>query len=189
MDILYGQYAGSAERPPDQVWNSNNLYTFASVQLELSSSSTRDVSHHGEFVNAQPPLVLYTPPYGFIWPSLPPEIQQTDRASYLLPSSLPSYSIQTPTPHSLPSSTDSHRTQQQRTKDKSHKSDIRCWSHNCGGRRFSSMGNYRRHLREKGGSAKRHQCEDCGRFFTRSTSRNAHRRLGICRKRKIAPRE
>jgi hypothetical protein len=52
---------------------------------------------------------------------------------------------------------------------------LRCWDHNCNGRTFSSLGNYRRHLREKSGNAKTFRCEDCGRLFTRSTALNAHR--------------
>ncbi|KAL4985684.1 hypothetical protein BDW68DRAFT_189427 [Aspergillus falconensis] len=57
---------------------------------------------------------------------------------------------------------------------------IRCWNHGCGGRKFSSVGNYRRHLREKNGQAKVHPCPDCGRVFTRSTARNFHRQSGTC---------
>ncbi|KAL4910504.1 hypothetical protein BDW74DRAFT_141357 [Aspergillus multicolor] len=57
---------------------------------------------------------------------------------------------------------------------------IRCWDHGCEGRKFSSVGNYRRHLREKNGVAKVHPCPDCGRVFTRSTARNFHRQSGSC---------
>ncbi|KAL4812987.1 hypothetical protein BDW67DRAFT_193119 [Aspergillus spinulosporus] len=57
---------------------------------------------------------------------------------------------------------------------------IRCWDHGCEGRKFSSVGNYRRHLREKNGQAKMHPCPDCGRVFTRSTARNFHRQSGTC---------
>ncbi|KAL4995965.1 hypothetical protein BDV10DRAFT_122710 [Aspergillus recurvatus] len=57
---------------------------------------------------------------------------------------------------------------------------IRCWDHGCEGRKFSSVGNYRRHLREKNGQAKVHPCPDCGRVFTRSTARNFHRQSGTC---------
>ncbi|KAL4971553.1 hypothetical protein BDW66DRAFT_163607 [Aspergillus desertorum] len=58
--------------------------------------------------------------------------------------------------------------------------NIRCWDHGCEGRKFSSLGNYRRHLREKNGQAKVHPCPDCGRVFTRSTARNFHRQSGTC---------
>ncbi|KAL4810623.1 hypothetical protein BDV18DRAFT_155236 [Aspergillus unguis] len=58
--------------------------------------------------------------------------------------------------------------------------EIRCWDHGCEGRKFSSLGNYRRHLREKNGQAKVHPCPDCGRVFTRSTARNFHRESGTC---------
>ncbi|KAL4738909.1 hypothetical protein BDV11DRAFT_188720 [Aspergillus similis] len=57
---------------------------------------------------------------------------------------------------------------------------FRCWDHGCEGRKFSSVGNYRRHLREKNGQAKMHPCPDCGRVFTRSTARNFHRQSGTC---------
>jgi hypothetical protein len=52
---------------------------------------------------------------------------------------------------------------------------LRCWQHNCNGRTFSSLGNYRRHLREKSGIARTFLCQDCGRGFTRSTALNSHR--------------
>lgn len=58
--------------------------------------------------------------------------------------------------------------------------EVRCWDHGCEGRKFSSLGNYRRHLREKNGQAKVHPCPDCGRVFTRSTARNFHRESGTC---------
>ncbi|KAL4922594.1 hypothetical protein BDW62DRAFT_196596 [Aspergillus aurantiobrunneus] len=58
--------------------------------------------------------------------------------------------------------------------------EIRCWDHGCEGRKFSSLGNYRRHLREKNGQARVHPCPDCGRVFTRSTARNFHRESGTC---------
>ncbi|KAJ5220195.1 hypothetical protein N7468_009399 [Penicillium chermesinum] len=58
--------------------------------------------------------------------------------------------------------------------------EIRCWEHGCEGRKFSSLGNYRRHLREKNGQAKGYPCPDCGRVFTRSTARNYHKNSGTC---------
>ncbi|KAL4928190.1 zinc ribbon domain-containing protein [Aspergillus undulatus] len=64
------------------------------------------------------------------------------------------------------------------------KGPIRCWEHSCGGRAFSSLGNYERHLREKSGRAKSFSCEQCGQRFTRSTAKNKHIRYGRCRARR-----
>ncbi|KAL4901149.1 hypothetical protein BDW74DRAFT_160439 [Aspergillus multicolor] len=63
------------------------------------------------------------------------------------------------------------------------KAPIRCWEHSCGGRAFSSLGNYERHLREKSGRAKTFTCEQCGQRFTRSTAKHKHIRHGRCRAR------
>ncbi|KAL4990007.1 hypothetical protein BDW68DRAFT_155296 [Aspergillus falconensis] len=63
------------------------------------------------------------------------------------------------------------------------KTPIRCWEHSCGGRAFSSLGNYERHLREKSGRAKSFTCEQCGQRFTRSTAKNKHIKHGRCRAR------
>ncbi|KAL4748183.1 hypothetical protein BDW72DRAFT_205833 [Aspergillus terricola var. indicus] len=63
------------------------------------------------------------------------------------------------------------------------KAPIRCWEHSCGGRAFSSLGNYERHLREKSGRAKSFTCEQCGQRFTRSTAKNKHIKHGRCRAR------
>ncbi|KAL2845908.1 hypothetical protein BJY01DRAFT_213757 [Aspergillus pseudoustus] len=65
------------------------------------------------------------------------------------------------------------------------KTPIRCWEHSCGGRAFSSLGNYERHLREKSGRAKSFTCEQCGQRFTRSTAKNKHIRYGRCRMRHV----
>ena len=61
------------------------------------------------------------------------------------------------------------------------KTHIQCFQHGCGGRRFSSLGNYVRHIREKSGSAKRFVCKTCGQNFTRSTAKNKHVREARCR--------
>ena len=55
---------------------------------------------------------------------------------------------------------------------RSPKSPIRCWSHGCGGRTFSSLSNYRRHCKEK----RKHgiSCSRCGRKFSRNAARNEH---------------
>jgi hypothetical protein len=57
---------------------------------------------------------------------------------------------------------------------------IRCYAHGCGGRTFSSIGNYRRHLREKAQRAKTFPCTVCGKVFTRSTARNLHQKSTKC---------
>ncbi|KAL2046497.1 hypothetical protein ABVK25_011809 [Lepraria finkii] len=62
-------------------------------------------------------------------------------------------------------------------------SDIRCYDHGCDGRRFSSLGNYRRHIREKNQRAHTFPCLICGKLFTRSTARNLHQESGVCEKR------
>lgn len=51
---------------------------------------------------------------------------------------------------------------------------LRCWSHGCNGRTFSSPENYRRHMREQSGLERRHICHLCGQEFSRKTARNAH---------------
>lgn len=195
MDILYGRDAGRVEEILGELRSLDNVYTLDMVNFGRGTSTDMEFNPDAIFcTDTQQPLTLYTPPDSLVWPSLSPEIQQLNTTSYWLPLSMPSYSNQIPTSYTSPSSTNSVRRQQQpkqhkqksRAKDKSDESEIRCWNHNCDGRRFSSMGNYRRHLREKGGNAKRHQCQDCGRFFTRSTSRNTHHQLGICRKRKAS---
>jgi len=57
---------------------------------------------------------------------------------------------------------------------------VRCWNHGCGGRGFSSLGNYRRHVREKARLAKTFRCTMCGKVFTRSTARNLHQEVNRC---------
>ena len=50
---------------------------------------------------------------------------------------------------------------------------FRCFDHDCQGRTFSCAENYRRHLREKEGSAKVH-CTLCGMSFTRKSNLRKH---------------
>jgi hypothetical protein len=56
----------------------------------------------------------------------------------------------------------------------------RCWDHGCGGRTFSSIGNYRRHLREQNRLAPAFACPICGKLFTRSTARKLHQEMDKC---------
>lgn len=185
MNILHRQDPEPAKGNLSELWSLYDLYT-----LEITESERRsniDMNSNPDAIlrtKTEPPL-LYMSRNFFLWPSLSQPITTS--------SLLSSYPTQTPTLY-IPTGTDLLRKQRQlkekqpqkRAEDKSDEpeSKIRCWNHSCDGRRFSSMSNYRRHLREKGGNVKRHQCKDCGRSFTRSTSRNTHRLLGTCWKRK-----
>lgn len=55
----------------------------------------------------------------------------------------------------------------------------RCYEHGCNGRAFSSIENYRRHIREQLGlnSAR---CEICGALFSRKSNRDKHSAKGVC---------
>ena len=57
---------------------------------------------------------------------------------------------------------------------------IRCFEHGCAGRSFSTLGNYRRHRKERSGCTAQFLCSRCGRIFSRSTARNIHERKGNC---------
>lgn len=54
----------------------------------------------------------------------------------------------------------------------------RCWQHGCDGRSFSSLSNYRRHLRERLGP--RARCPRCGQTFVRAAARDEHHRERKC---------
>ncbi|GAM84987.1 hypothetical protein ANO11243_029900 [Dothideomycetidae sp. 11243] len=56
----------------------------------------------------------------------------------------------------------------------------RCWDHGCNGRRFSSIGNLVRHIKEQNGPRARFECRRCGQTFTRSTARSMHVKRGRC---------
>ena len=58
---------------------------------------------------------------------------------------------------------------------------IRCFDHGCDGRKFSTRGNYVRHLREKSGVSKCYTCPHCGMKFTRSTAKAKHVNSLRCR--------
>jgi hypothetical protein len=191
MNITYREDPPSGEEISSELWSLNNLYTFGMVDLYRGSSTDMEFNPDARiYTDVQHNLPSCTLPNDLVWPSFSPQVQQLNTGSQLQLSSRTSYSTQTPTSYIPPITTSSFRRQQQprqneqekQAKDKSDQSEIRCWSHNCDGRRFSSMGNYRRHLREKGRDARRFHCHDCGRSFTRSTSRNTHLQLGTCRK-------
>ncbi|KAL4880712.1 hypothetical protein BJY04DRAFT_218869 [Aspergillus karnatakaensis] len=121
--------------------------------------------------------------------TIPVPISDSDSASVSVPVPVP---LQTPeslaVSNSMPTQTsisalNSHahtRTQPPLANEVTLPLEIRCYEHGCAGRRFSSLGNYRRHIREKNGVAQVHPCPDCGRVFTRSTARNFHRESGTC---------
>ncbi|KAL5334141.1 hypothetical protein BJX70DRAFT_30270 [Aspergillus crustosus] len=107
--------------------------------------------------------------------SIPQEY--SSEQSYTTPPSdhsSPSECSTAPSPSNIP-------TQSKSRPNRITKTPIRCWEHSCGGRAFSSLGNYERHIREKTGRAKSFTCEHCGQRFTRSTAKNKHIRRGRCR--------
>lgn len=57
---------------------------------------------------------------------------------------------------------------------------IRCWDHGCGGRKFSSISNYRRHQRERAGQTTVCFCPRCGAAFYRRWTRDHHVERGSC---------
>lgn len=57
-----------------------------------------------------------------------------------------------------------------------------CWSHGCNGRSFSSLTNYRRHIREKSGMYSRAICPQCGQQFVRVNARDQHVAKQRCKK-------
>ncbi|KAF2723502.1 hypothetical protein K431DRAFT_344724 [Polychaeton citri CBS 116435] len=56
----------------------------------------------------------------------------------------------------------------------------RCYEHGCGGRAFSCMENYRRHVRERSGLSNA-QCPYCNSSFSRKSNLNMHLSCGRCR--------
>jgi len=57
---------------------------------------------------------------------------------------------------------------------------IRCWDHDCGGRKFSSISNFRRHQRERAGQTTVCFCPRCGAAFYRRWTRDHHVERGSC---------
>lgn len=125
--------------------------------------------------------LLYTPSDSF-WHSLSPELEQSNRSRSISPTTSLLYSTQTTRFATSSSPTYTFRRPENPEQSNAHYREMtseslkyRCWNHNCNGRTFSSLGNYRRHIREKSGNAKTFLCQDCGRLFTRSTALNSHR--------------
>lgn len=57
-----------------------------------------------------------------------------------------------------------------------------CWSHGCDGRSFSSLANYRRHIREKSGIHSKVACPQCGQQFVRISARDQHLAKRRCKR-------
>lgn len=56
-----------------------------------------------------------------------------------------------------------------------HKRVFQCWDHNCDGRTFSTLSNFRRHCREKTMLIEGViSCPLCGKHFSRARTRDAH---------------
>jgi hypothetical protein len=51
---------------------------------------------------------------------------------------------------------------------------IQCWLHDCNGRSFTHLSNYRRHCREKSGLKSHNFCRLCSRRFTRKAAWKVH---------------
>ncbi|KAI0194209.1 hypothetical protein F4808DRAFT_474834 [Astrocystis sublimbata] len=58
---------------------------------------------------------------------------------------------------------------------------IKCWLHNCGGRTFSCLSNYRRHCKEKEGMQGKVACPRCPQTFSRKTALKLHMEKGRCK--------
>ncbi|KAL2814139.1 hypothetical protein BJX63DRAFT_393022 [Aspergillus granulosus] len=161
----------SSVSPPDRTGSIGQL-------TDSGTDTTNWVPALDTLPNSIASTVPLPPPYPHDLASQGNVLQDysSQQSSTLLPSNHSSPSeIGTSLP-SIPPNTKTNRNS---------KTPIRCWEHSCGGRAFSSLGNYERHLREKSGRAKSFTCEQCGQRFTRSTAKNKHIRYGRCRMRHI----
>ena len=57
---------------------------------------------------------------------------------------------------------------------------LRCWDHGCNGRKFTTLSNLKRHLRENSSERPTCRCPQCGAVFSRTTARNTHVARGSC---------
>jgi NAD-dependent SIR2 family protein deacetylase len=128
------------------------------------------------------PQTLSCMPSESFWPSLSPVLEETNESRSISPSTSLLYFSQATRFATSSSPTYTFRQPENPAQSSAHYNEMisesrkfRCWNHNCNGRTFSSLGNYRRHIREKSGNAKTFLCQDCGRLFTRSTALNSHR--------------
>lgn len=81
---------------------------------------------------------------------------------------------------SQPSTTyDSNNEQWPTTKPSKQELPVQCWQHGCNGRSFSSLSNYRRHIRER--SKPPAMCQLCGQRFSRKGARDAHQAQQRCK--------
>ncbi|KAI8633158.1 hypothetical protein F5Y19DRAFT_490358 [Xylariaceae sp. FL1651] len=77
---------------------------------------------------------------------------------------------QNPEPSRFGQPLEGQKTLQQMMKD----TPIQCYLHNCGGRTFSCLSNYRRHCKEKDGVQEKVACPRCGQTFSRKAARKLH---------------
>ncbi|KAL6233522.1 hypothetical protein BDW75DRAFT_214847 [Aspergillus navahoensis] len=174
-------------------------YAYLPLDSFASFSPTGNPHYAGQILDSQVDITNWVPPADtFAAPVLPAAPlappctithNLTSPCNPLQDFSTPPSGTATPSDRSSPSDAGSSlsspaRSAVPRTKpNRDTKTPIRCWEHSCGGRAFSSLGNYERHLREKSGRAKSFTCEQCGQRFTRSTAKNKHIKHGRCRAR------
>lgn len=58
--------------------------------------------------------------------------------------------------------------------------DLRCWEHNCNGRKFSTLSNLARHQREKAGDRMVYVCQKCRTSFVRRSTLQDHLSRRTC---------
>ncbi|KAL4733842.1 hypothetical protein BDV11DRAFT_199357 [Aspergillus similis] len=189
----------NGELKTDTSWQSamSSMPEYSCLSLAPSFAPTGEPIYIPQIPNSQfdttswvPPADIFTAPVLPAAPiAFPCAHNFTTECNPFQDSSNPPSGISTPTDRSSPSDTSGSRPSPTpfavpRPKpNRDMKVPIRCWEHSCGGRAFSSLGNYERHLREKSGRAKSFTCEQCGQRFTRSTAKNKHIKHGRCRAR------
>lgn len=60
--------------------------------------------------------------------------------------------------------------------------NLRCWEHNCNGRKFSTLSNLARHQREKAGTRMVYLCHECETSFVRKSTLQDHLARRTCSK-------
>ncbi|KAL4782890.1 hypothetical protein BJX76DRAFT_331464 [Aspergillus varians] len=174
---------------PLEKWSDQPTAALSSCSLTGNSISMGQFSDNRIDVNSWVPAIdaftapvfSATPVAPSCTPDLTPQCHLVHDCSSVRPGTT------TPSNHTSPSASNSNLPSPVAAADSNTKTNrvtktsIRCWEHSCGGRAFSSLGNYERHLREKSGRAKSFSCEQCGQRFTRSTAKNKHIRYGRCR--------
>ncbi|KAL4915857.1 hypothetical protein BDW62DRAFT_203309 [Aspergillus aurantiobrunneus] len=178
-------YSLPLDKWPDQ--STTSLSNFSSTGYSLSTEQLP--SGRVDIMGWTPTLDTFSAPVFSAIPIASPDL--TLQCNPLQDCSNPPSTTTTPSNHSSPSDSNSSppssipSSHSDTKTNRGTKAPIRCWEHSCGGRAFSSLGNYERHLREKSGRAKSFTCEQCGQRFTRSTAKNKHIRYGRCRMRQV----